>query len=596
MRLPFFLLGLLAAFAAVAVAASPGPVVRSIEIRGGGASLVQPEVLRGQMQTRVGQPYSEKAVEEDLRQLQQMPGLQVSRIFGVPAADGVEIIVVVDPPSLSTAHRPGVVPDASPGSLSSLRAIAVGIGGPIVCWLLAAGLGRLFPRASAATRHLLWRLAFLAMAFCLLSALFPLELPIPVLPAPRSAPIPAAPLSLSDPASPAMPRIAFGPAGDVSHPLAAPVVDAHVPALWPHRFPWRDFFCALWLGGLVFFTLVCLAGTFRLRQILARTQPATAPVLDALWGELLSTHRLPAGTRLLLSAEVSTPLVTGLRQPVILLPAAAADWPAALLRASLLHEAAHLVRRDLWSAAFARAIAAAYWFHPCAWMSLRALQAEAEMAADDWVVVADAQPISYAETLVTLLRQLRIDRPAPGPAIGMLRDQGIAGRLARILDPACRRQPLPPVASRGLALAVAVLTAAVLVIHPVAADPRPGAPVAGEQSSAPAPFNLVGATDPTPRPVLSFLSAKDRAYLGLPPEHPEIRLWDVLDRLAPGVRLAVPVGPVRIDYGVTRRYFRLQEQRNPYGDFPGPGYRQQQQQSTDLLVAPPRMIFNERDR
>ncbi|MEZ0257873.1 MAG: M56 family metallopeptidase, partial [Chthoniobacter sp.] len=349
MRLPFFLLGLLVAFTAVAAGDSSVPVVRSIQIRGSGAGLSQPGILRAQMQTRVGLPYSEKTVEEDLRRLQKNPKLSVPRIFGVPVPDGVEVIVVVQPASHADATLA-----AAPGSLPSFRAVAVGIGAPVACWLFVAGLCLCIPRASAATRHLLWRLAFLALAVCLCITLFPFELsiPVPAIHAPASVPPPAprvAPLDgRSGLPSPdfgpiKLPHIDFGQVENAPVSPAPPAISASAaPAQSPHGLPWRNLLLATWLGGLVFFTLTRVAGIFRLRQILARARPATTPGLTTLWSELLAHYPFLAGARLRLSAEVSVPLVTGLRRPVILLPAAAADWPATVLRASLLHEAAHL--------------------------------------------------------------------------------------------------------------------------------------------------------------------------------------------------------------------------------------------------------------
>jgi len=47
------------------------------------------------MRTRVGKPYSEQAVEEDIRNLYKTGNISNVRIFGEPVTDGVKVIVVV---------------------------------------------------------------------------------------------------------------------------------------------------------------------------------------------------------------------------------------------------------------------------------------------------------------------------------------------------------------------------------------------------------------------------------------------------------------------------------------------------------------------
>lgn len=483
------------------------------------------------------------------------------------------------------------------GQLAGDRLAVFAILAPVVACLLAAGASQLARHASAATRHLIWLLAFVAMAISLPVALLGWKLPVPVLPAPPSA----APRSIAN--SETRPSLSISGIGEVARPivlavpppsaspepfhltkpLPAPTAPSTSPAL-----PWKALAFGLWLTGVLVLTVARLVARRLLRHILTRAQDhLIPPTLTALWVELLSTHRARVAPRLLLSAEITVPLVTGLRRPTILLPESAAQWPAATLRAALLHELAHLTRGDLWTAAFARAITSLYWFHPAAWIALRALQAEAEMAADDAVILREAQPVAYAETLLTLVRTLRTPAPPSLPAIGMLRNSGIETRLARILDGQSNRAALSASRCRGAIAAVSLAVFAALVLHPVAAAPHT---TAGDDTStttpatqpfATAPFQL-GPSSPefspsAVAPALPFLSAQDRVRIGLPAVDP------VTPMPAPvrlGIRPYLPVGPIRVVEGV----FVLPRQFSPailkpsHGDFPGPGYREQQQQ------------------
>ncbi|MDD5262881.1 MAG: outer membrane protein assembly factor BamA [Methylacidiphilales bacterium] len=74
-----------------------GPIVKDIEIEYAGPRSVDRSVVLSNMRTTIGQPYSLPAVEEDVRNLY-ATGLFVNlRIYDEPMADGVKVVVVVQP-------------------------------------------------------------------------------------------------------------------------------------------------------------------------------------------------------------------------------------------------------------------------------------------------------------------------------------------------------------------------------------------------------------------------------------------------------------------------------------------------------------------
>src|SRR5258708_40188763 len=92
MRLPLFIFGLVTA---LAVAAPAGPTVRSIEVHFAGAQTVSEERVIANMRTRIGEPFSEQAGEEDVRHLPGIGALSGVRVFGPPEPDAGRIILVV---------------------------------------------------------------------------------------------------------------------------------------------------------------------------------------------------------------------------------------------------------------------------------------------------------------------------------------------------------------------------------------------------------------------------------------------------------------------------------------------------------------------
>ena len=91
------------AFFALALLAAPclyaqehgGVRIHSIEIRYTGPETVSKERILAQMRTKVGQYYSDTVVEQDIRNLYATKQVQNVRIYGEPAGDEVNVIVMI---------------------------------------------------------------------------------------------------------------------------------------------------------------------------------------------------------------------------------------------------------------------------------------------------------------------------------------------------------------------------------------------------------------------------------------------------------------------------------------------------------------------
>lgn len=77
-------------------AAQDRPTVREIEVQYAGPRTVSRERILANMRTAVGKPYSDQAVEDDIRNLYSSGNIQNVRIYGEPLPDGgVKVVVVV---------------------------------------------------------------------------------------------------------------------------------------------------------------------------------------------------------------------------------------------------------------------------------------------------------------------------------------------------------------------------------------------------------------------------------------------------------------------------------------------------------------------
>jgi uncharacterized protein (TIGR03435 family) len=161
---------------------------------------------------------------------------------------------------------------------------------------------------------------------------------------------------------------------------------------------------------------------------------------------------------------VVVPVTFGVVKPTVLLPADAEAWPRPELRRALLHELAHVARRDWITHAAAGLACACYWWNPLAWIAWRRLQLEAERASDD-VVVAAGEPVEYAQQLLTLAR--RVSRAPSLVALSMARSTDLSARVSAVLDV---RQRRGKAGHRFLAVSLLATVAALAVASSLRAE------------------------------------------------------------------------------------------------------------------------------
>ena len=214
---------------------------------------------------------------------------------------------------------------------------------------------------------------------------------------------------------------------------------------------------ALWGVG----TLLCLIRLARAHARARRIVKAARPVgVD---------EHLGVSVPVLQSATCTGPFTYGVLHPSIIMPADAAAWPAQRRDAVMMHEAAHVLRRDGLALLVAEIACAVYWWHPGVLFAARRAAIACERACDDAVVRGGMKASDYG---AQLLAQAQAQsscawsiRPLATTLFGP--SHGIAHRIAALLDPRLDRRPLAR--RRVFAVAVLGLSSAGLV---AAAAPR----------------------------------------------------------------------------------------------------------------------------
>jgi beta-lactamase regulating signal transducer with metallopeptidase domain len=258
----------------------------------------------------------------------------------------------------------------------------------------------------------------------------------------------------------------------------------------------------LYAGGVLILLVRLGREPFVLRRLTRASRDVSDPAWRRLFDEAARQSQVGRPVRLLQSDGEQMPMTYGTRRPTVVVPASADDWTDDRRRAVLLHELAHVARRDCFVQRLASLACALYWPHPGVWWAARRLRAERELACDDLVLAAGAGPREYAGHLLDLARSLGAV-PAPATALGMARARQLETRLLAVLDAARNRAGLRRgrlALTIGLSIAVllpvAALRAAIVPFDrnetPAIAPPVAGRPMAFPSQGTSASPDLTG--------------------------------------------------------------------------------------------------------
>jgi TonB family protein len=142
-----------------------------------------------------------------------------------------------------------------------------------------------------------------------------------------------------------------------------------------------------WLAGFGWSFAVFCISWWKMHRIRKRSREVRSSAPSA----------VPVG----LATEISSPVLAGLFRPMILLPVKVSEGTTREERhAIILHEEAHLRRRDHYLVVIQRLMEAVFFFHPMVRYASRQLSLERELACDEEVLRAGVQPADYADAIL----------------------------------------------------------------------------------------------------------------------------------------------------------------------------------------------------
>ncbi|HEX5244984.1 MAG TPA: carboxypeptidase regulatory-like domain-containing protein [Tepidisphaeraceae bacterium] len=193
-----------------------------------------------------------------------------------------------------------------------------------------------------------------------------------------------------------------------------------------------------WIDRAIVGLWALLAGLLLLRLLFANVRVAIlrrrskpAPVEAQSKCRAIARQLRVSAPPILLSDGISGPCVVGWIRPVILLP----RHPELVEREILIHELAHLARRDCAWQFVAQLAAALLWFQPLIWILSREMERAAEEACDDRVIALGGNRGTYVRTLADLAEKAQRRFGLAPISVGVVGMKSAMGRrVARLLD------------------------------------------------------------------------------------------------------------------------------------------------------------------
>jgi len=223
--------------------------------------------------------------------------------------------------------------------------------------------------------------------------------------------------------------------------------------------PWSAVLPWVWGGGTAVALALLASGLGRARRLrrearLLHDEPA------AVHCDRLVRRLGVRKVQVAVSDQLASPLLIGIRHPVILLPAEVAEtWRSDQLEMVLLHELWHVRRRDNLVNLLQCVVESVMFFHPAVWRISHWLRIDRENCCDSAVLRETREPLAYAE----LLAALAVGQNGRGRLALPMGEHNLVERIRHVLGREPRSGHRLGTAVAGVVLAVTACSASAVL-------------------------------------------------------------------------------------------------------------------------------------
>ncbi len=186
------------------------------------------------------------------------------------------------------------------------------------------------------------------------------------------------------------------------------------------RVNWLFLLVALWLSGIVFSVFIVVSKIVKDKRVL------NSLVFSGVKNERVEQffksnfQEVSKKCNLVISHEVSSPIVAGLLNPTILLPKSIAELSDNKLHNVLRHEVTHILNKDLWVKLLVELVCCVMWFNPIVYLLRRGLDSGLELRCDFQSTrdMSEKEKHRYLSTILFFLKSKSSPKAEPRLSTG----------------------------------------------------------------------------------------------------------------------------------------------------------------------------------
>jgi beta-lactamase regulating signal transducer with metallopeptidase domain len=248
----------------------------------------------------------------------------------------------------------------------------------------------------------------------------------------------------------------YAPPAEYTPVIEEPVTTAAEPSIKT-----QGIIFLFWIVGELIFIALLLQRTLFVRRIIAQSKPASEKLEDIL-AESCQKVGIRKKVELKISRSLLSPAACGLLKPKIILPSSLLKcFSIEKLHTTLLHELAHIKRKDIWINSIQSILQILYFYNPLLWIANTIVRRVREQAVDETVLVyLGEQADTYSSTLVDIA-EIAFAMPSLGlNTIGVVESKkALTIRIKHILS-----RPFPKTVKIGVTGLLVIILAALVLI------------------------------------------------------------------------------------------------------------------------------------
>jgi len=228
-------------------------------------------------------------------------------------------------------------------------------------------------------------------------------------------------------------------------------------------------FVTIWLLGMLAMMLRFLGGYALVRRYRTHRVKPVMGEWERKFNELAQRIRVKKNVRLFESALVKVPMAIGYLKPIVLLPLGALNGvPAKQMEAILVHELAHIHRRDYLMNLIQSLLEVIFFYHPVVWWLSKNIRIERENICDDIAITITGNTMEFAKAL-TNIQEINLGSPALAAGLSGKNKNRLVNRIRRLAGKPKIQSGFAEgfIAASILLVSLVGLSAAAMITYPV---------------------------------------------------------------------------------------------------------------------------------